>query len=447
MSSYNTGAMRLTAVTTSKEPLHRTRGITLGAVAVMICLVATLLSGCGLQNGTETIAFLRGKALWAINPDGSNLRLLSQGNIVSMTWSPDHHQYVMRFAQPFKATSPFSPLGAPDAPGELAVGSVNGGSAVQITPNLPGLSRSDAWWNANGNRLLYRELFSGAGPASATYIVSQADQPVGIARKTVAVNAGLPVLSPDGSRIASVDSNGSVHLGAPTATGTVVATGALLTIPGTNRPARLLWQPGHDALLYLASGARSAVALELLNLGGATHSLGEVSGLLDLAFSPDGTRLLLRTTQGFAVWSVAHPGQALFSWTEDDPAALPWWSPAGGRILIQRSGGWRLVDIAAQSVSTLVTFPGVAPTDISGVTGWHPAAGSPWNVQGDRFVFVGNTQELWHGKPLPLPRGGDTGLYVANPSSSDAPMLIDSGADRSPQWSYLDPSSTFLVMA
>lgn len=434
-------------VGTSPRTPHRRRGISVNAVLLVITLAATLLAGCGLESGSNTIAFLRGKTLWAINPDGSNLRALAKGNIVSMAWSPDHTQYVMRLAQTFASPSPLSLLGAPDAPGQLGVGSINGGSAVQITPSLAGLSRSDAWWNAHGNRLLYRESFSGAGLSGATYIVSQADQPVGIARKSVAQNAGVPVLSPDGSRIATLDNQGNIYLGAPGTAGNEIASGALLTLPGTNRPARLLWQPQHDALLYLAAGARSAVALELLPLGGTKRALGEVNGLLDLAFSPDGSRLLLRTTQGFTVWNVAQPGQAVFSWTENDPAALPWWSPAGGRILVQDSGGWRLVDLAQRSVRSLVAFPGAVTTDISDMTGWHPAAGSPWNAAGDRFVFVGSAQALWQGKPLAAPKGSNFGLYVGDPSSDSSPTLIDSGADRLPQWSYLDPSTTFLVLA
>jgi hypothetical protein len=157
--------------------------------------------------------------------------------------------------------------------------------------------------------------------------------------------------------------------------------------------------------------------------------------------------LLLRTTQGFAVWSVEHPGQALFSWTEDDPAALPWWSPAGGRILMQDSGGWKLVDIAQRNIRPLVTIPGATPTDIAGVTSWRPAAGSPWEATGNRFVFVASAQTLWQGKPLPAPHSSASGLYIADLTSNHAPILIDSGADRMPQWSYLDPSTTFLMMA
>lgn len=439
--------MKDTDTTTDTRHLTRERGIAASGILLVVCLAITLLAGCGLQNGSETIAFLRGKTLWAINPDGSGLRQLAEGNIVSVSWSPDHHQYVMRTTQTYAPPNPLSLLGAPDAPGELAVGSVSGGSTVQITPNLTGLTRSDAWWNADGNRLLYRESLAGTGLIGATYVVSQADQPVGIARKPVDENAGLPVLSPDGSRLASLDSKGNIYLGAPGSPGSVIATGALLTMPDSNRPARLLWQPQHNALLYLASGAQSKAAIELLPLGGKPHALGEVSGLLDLSFSPDGSRLLLRTTQGFAVWNVAQPGQAVFSWTEDDPAALPWWSPAGGRILVQDASGWQLVDIARHSISPLITFPGATATDTAKVSSWHPAAGSPWDATGNRFVFVGTNAALWQGKILPAPHAGTTGLYIADLASGRAPTLIDSGADLAPTWSYLDPSTAFLVMA
>jgi len=172
-----------------------------------------------------------------------------------------------------------------------------------------------------------------------------------------------------------------------------------------------------------------------------------VSGLLDISFSPDGSRLLLRTTQGFEVWNVAQPGNAVFSWTEADPAALPWWSPAGGRILVQDASGWQLVDIARHSISTLITFPGATSTDIAGASSWHPAAGSPWDATGNRFAFIGSANALWQGKALPAPHASATGLYIADLASGHAPTLIDSGADRSPTWSYLDPSTAFLVMA
>jgi hypothetical protein len=93
------------------------------------------------------------------------------------------------------------------------------------------------------------------------------------------------------------------------------------------------------------------------------------------------------------------------------------------------------------------TNNGLATPDTSTVKTWHPVTGSPWNAAGDRFVFVGNTQSLWQGKPLPALRGSSTGLYVADLSGSGIPTLLDSGDDRAPTWNYLDPSAVFLVMA
>ena len=429
------------------------RGIrngSIGSALLIFCLTATLLAGCSVQNGGDTIAFLRGKTLWAINPDGSGLRALAQGNIVSMAWSPDHHQMIYRVSNSPSVVvqSPLSLLGAPDAPGGLVVASVNGSAdAIQISPALVGVTWSDAWWNANGNRLLYRESLNTSAAPSATYFVSQADQPVGIARKPVVDNAGLPLLSPDGNRLATTDSNGNIRLGAPGSTGSIIANGALMTLPSASHPARLLWQPRHEALLYEAYGPNAAVTLQLLPIGGKVRMLGAVSGLLDLAFSPDGSQLLLRTTREFLIWDVAEPGKAVFSWPENDPIAMPWWSPAGGRILVQESSGLRLVDIAARSVRQLVTIPGAVSTDTSGIQNWHPAIGSPWNSAGDRFVFVGSDRANWQGKALPVAHGGAIGLYVADPSGGGMPTLLDSGDDRAPTWSYLDPSTVFLVTA
>lgn len=426
------------------------RGGSVGVILLIICLAATLLAGCSVQNGGDTIAFLRGKTLWAINPDGSGLRALAQGDIVSMAWSPDHHQMVYRISSSTSVAtqSPLSPHGAPDAPGGLIVASVNGSAdAIQISPALADVAWSDAWWNANGNRLLYRESLDSAAASAATYFVSQADQPVGIARKPVVGNTGLLVLSADGSRIATVDSDGNVRLGTSGSIGMIVATSALLTLPSASRPARLLWQPRHDALLYETMGDKGAVSIQLLTIGGRVRTLGAVSGLLDLAFSPDGSRLLLRTANEFLIMNVTEPGESVFSWPESDPAALPWWAPSSGRILVQESSGWQLVDIAARSVRQLVTIPGAVPTDISGIKNWHPATGSPWNSAGDRFVFVMSDMATWQGKALPVAHGGATGLYVADPSGGDMPTLLDSGDDRAPTWSYLDPSTVFLVTA
>ena len=417
---------------------------------VIVSVLASTLAACTPHTGGDTLAFLRAGQLWTINSDGSGAQTIADGNIVSSAWSPDHHQIVFRSSQQAYKRAAALPVGstwaAPDAPGNLFVISLDGGAALQITPDAAGVARSDAWWEQE-NRLLYREGAVEAADAKAppTYFVSQADQPGGIARKALVEDASLPALSPDGTRVAFIDSAGAVRVGTPGTPGTVVATDALITLPGTNRPAHLLWQPRHDALLYASSAA--GVTLLLRNLNGGTQTIGAVPALLDAAFSPDGSLLLVRTPATFELWDITSGGKPLFTWPGADPLALPWWSPNGQALLIEDTSGWQLVNVATRAISRLLTMtmPG-APQATTPQTTWHPTGASPWSPDGSHFVFVSAGGNLWQGKPLP--KGSTTGLYiaaVATGQATGAPTLIDSGADRSPEWSYLDPSTTFLM--
>jgi hypothetical protein len=406
-----------------------------------------LLAGCGLHNGGEELAFLRGDQLWTIQSDGSSPTAVTQANVAGFAWSPDHHQLVFRYGSTV-ATLPQPPgastLGLPDTPGNLAILSVNGGYALQITPQQAGSIRSDPWWDANGNRLVYREGLV-ASPQPPTYIVSQADQPVGIARKAALETTTFPAITPDGTRLAVLAPTGAVLIEAPGQSGTTLAQGALLTLPGTGRPARILWQPGHDAVLYAVADP-GGVALRLTDLHDGTRTIATTPALLDVAFSPDGSLILVRTPAAFELWSVAHPGAPLYSWPEADPLALPWWSPNGHSLLVQDATGWTLVNVAKRSAKPLVRYP--API-VAGnaVTSWNTTSNSPWSPDGTHFAFVAPAGSTWLGRTLPAPRSAATGLYVAaaGASASSLPALFDSGPDRAPSWSALDPATTFLV--
>lgn len=417
---------------------------------VILSVLATALTACATHTGGDTLAFLRAGQLWTINSDGSEAQAIANGTIVSFAWSPDHHQIVFRSSQQGSTSIAAWPAGsllsAPDAPGNLTVVSIDEGAALQITSDATGVARSDAWWE-NENRLLYRERAAGAA-GTTTYMVSQADQPDGIARKALVEDASLPTLSPDGSRVAVIDATGAIRVGAPGTPGSIVATDALLTLPGTNRPAHLLWQPHRNALLYATSSA-AGITLLLRNLDGGTQTLGTVPALLDAAFSPDGSLVLVRTPDAFELWSVPSAGAPLFTWPEADPLALPWWSPNGQTLLVEDASGWQLVHMTTHAISRLLTTssPG-APPAITPQTEWRPTSASPWNPGGTQFVFVSAKSDLWQGQSLPAPQGSATGLYVAAVpanQASEAPRLINSGDDRSPGWSYLDPSTTFLI--
>jgi hypothetical protein len=177
--------------------------------------------------------------------------------MLGISWSPNHQQIVLRMSNG-KTPADTSPYGYTDLNSELGVTSVDGGSVIPITPPNSGLWRSDAWWDASGNRLLYREEKSASNGhlASPQWILSQSDQPAGIARQDLPASVTLPAVNSDGSLIASIDANGRVLVGAPGSTPSIIATGAITTLPGSpGYPARPLWQPNTGTLLYAFASA------------------------------------------------------------------------------------------------------------------------------------------------------------------------------------------------
>jgi hypothetical protein len=254
------------------------------------------------------------------------------------------------------------------------------------------------------------------------------------------------VLSPDGKQIAVIDAQGNVRLGSAERQDRVVGSGALVTLPQVARPARVLWQPRHNALLYpTASSGGVSLVLSDLTSGDATV-IGATAVALDYAFSPDGTRLMVQTPDTLEVWNVTQPGPPLYMWRENDPFALAWWSPDGSAVLVEDHTGWWLGDAKSGVFGLLLSYGtpvGNAPP--TNVASWHPAAGSPWSANGAQMVFVSGAG-IWRGQELAPPRSGPFGLYVAEPrNTSSRPRLLDSGPDSAASWSYADPSTTFLV--
>lgn len=418
-------------------------------LVTLVATVLTLVAGCALHTGGDTVAFLRGGVLWTMHPDGSNPIVVAGNAVVGFAWSPNHHELVYRSGASAllaaRSRPGMSTLAAPDAPSVISVASINGGASIQVSPDQDASLRSDAWWDPSGHRLLYAEYVGTPAPAP-NYAVSQADQPAGIARKQVANAATLPVLSPDGYSVAVVDSQGEARLGSPTNESRVLASGALISLPQAGRPARILWQPKHQAVLY-AEATSGGVSLVLKDINDARATvIGTSALILDYAFSPDGSRLLVEAPHRLEVWDVTRPGPPIQTWAERDPYALAWWARDSKSILIQDATGWSLTDARTAAQTPLVRFTTpVTSFPDSAITSWHPATGSPWSADGSRFVFVSGPA-TWRDVSLAPPSTGSVGLYIADPaSSSAAPRLIDSGADTAPSWSYADPSTTFLV--
>jgi hypothetical protein len=412
--------------------------------ALLGALLLALVAGCAYHPGGDALAFLRDGKLYTIQADGANLHQIAGEGIVSYSWSPSRQQLVYRAASPFPSNRGQSPLeNAPDLSGNLSVVSVNGGSTLPITPDAASLVRSDAWWNADGNRLLYAERFPTTdGLDSATeYVVSQADQPVGIASKSISDAATAPALSADGSQVARINAQGDLLLGAPGTSGKEVASGMLRQLPGTSRVGRALWRPRTNDLLYMTAAENNAVQLILRSGSGATRSLGTVTGMLDACFSLDGSWLLVRTTERFTVWDVRSPGSARYEWANSDQTAIPYWSPDSKRLLVFDAAGATLINLDAKTTTHVLAYAQPYRTR-QGMPHWRPALGSPWSPDGASIVFMAAVGDSWNGVKLTT-----AGLYVTTISASRAgnARLIDSGADEAPLWSYLDPSASFLL--
>jgi hypothetical protein len=426
-----------------------------GALALTGCILGLVLAGCGITihpGGTE-LAFLRDGTIWVIAPDGTNARNLTSGNIVSLAWSPDHHQLLYRLLEGGTVfPAPTQTSAVPDAAAGIMIIGINGGFPLGLSRDNTTTERSDAWWNPSGNRLLYRQAYT-ATPSAPIYVVSQSDQPAGIASKPLLNAASLPVLASDGHEVAVLDSGGDLRVGAPSSPGIILAHGGLLTLPGSDRPAHLLWQPLHNALLYPAASAGGGVTLSLIGLDGKVRWSLSLPALVDAAFSPDGSLLLVRTPTQFEVFKVGNTA-SIFSWSQSDQTALPWWAPDSNRLLVLDHSGLTLVDIHKHVMETLLTVQaadGSSPAPVTS-TEWHPATTDPWATGGDQIVFAASKGDSWRtgGKAtLPAPTAGDHGLYVValQGDTPGLPALIDSGNDSLPTWSYPDPSTTFLIEA
>jgi hypothetical protein len=423
-------------------------------------LLAGIFGACspGHTGGNE-IGFLRGGALWEIDPDGSNLHQIASDHIAGFSWSPDHHQIVLRTASggPPAGTHPY---GLGDLKSELGVTSVDGGNIIQITPPDSGLARSDAWWNASGNRLLYREEQAGSDGqlAAPRWKLSQADQPAGIARKDLPASVVPPAVNSDGSLVASIDASGRLLVGAPGSQTSVVATGALTALPGSpGYPARPLWQPNTGALLYAVASAGPApdvTTLILRTSSGSTRALLAVANLQQYAWSPDGQTLLVRTASEYRLYSAS--GAERFTWNDTNAASLPFWSPDSRWLLIVEPGSVTLVNITAHQRQTLLsgTFALPAPPGDSALAPFlRPATSSPWNRDSSALLLTSDGQGTWEAqpnKPLPTASGSGNGLYLVTlgqqNSAPQFPTLIDWGEHQSVAWTTLDPNCAFLVV-
>lgn len=424
-------------------------------LTVLGTLVVSMLAACSPgHTGSTEIGFLRGGALWAIDPDGTNLHQIESGQMIGLSWSPDHHQIVLR-QQNERASGGAHPVGLGDLKSELGVTAIDGGNIIQITPPNSGLLRSDAWWDASGNRLLYREEAPGANGSAGTpqWKLSQSDQPAGIARKDLPASAVLPAVNSDGSLIASIDAQGHVLVGSPGSSPQTITTGALALLPGSNYPARPLWQPVTGALLYATAGPNPNDTRLLLRASdGSAHPLATIPNLQQYAWSPDGRWLLARTASDYRLYSPA--GNEYFVWNDSASVSLAFWSPDSRFLLILEPDGASLVNVASQRQLPLLNAAiSLPPAPEAGQAPFlRPATNSPWKPDSSALLFTAPRGSAWSAQPdrsLPTASGSGDGLYATTldqlSGTPQFPTLLDWGEHQDVAWSTLDPNCAFLL--
>jgi hypothetical protein len=432
-------------------------------------LLLTGLAACspGHAGGNE-IAFLRDGNLWTIDPDGANAFEIAAGNppVIGYGWSPTHQILTFRtldadFAKTSAAkhlsSNPITQLPG-DVPGTLNTIGIDGGSPIPIIFSSPAIQYSNAWWNASGSRLIYREETAATtySPLAVRWWVSQNDQPGGIARKPLPNSFSIPSIASDGSRATGNSRSG---LFTTTLSGSNLQYIVQNVLPGHPLAAtleRVLWQPAHaqpDLLYAIASspaqaGAAPAMIQLILRDAHGHWTIAATCACSQFAWSPDGEHILYSSGSTYTI--VDLNDNSSFAVPGED-GSVPYWSPDSRFLLLDGLHALSLVKVASQqqqvllSDNNLSTAPAMRSVVLPEVNALlQPLSNSPWAGDSRHFLFLTRGRLLWQGKSL----SSGKGLYTM--SMSDAgqlqgtPGLVDSGNDTQAGWTYENPNTSFL---
>ncbi len=437
-----------------------------------LLLIAAALVSCspGHLGGNE-IAFVRDGHLWTVDPDGSNAFEVVGGDVsvTGYAWSPDHHIFAFRLLDTTYASTPAGKhlqvnplLGIPgDLPGSLNTVGIDGGTPIPIIPSLSGKLHSNAWWNSGGTRLLYREVPTAQqnlGPISASWWVSQDDQPEGIARKSLPTTFSIPSFTPDSALTIGNSLQGVFTTTLAGADFHLLVQGPL---PGHPLPAaleRLLWQPAHaqPALLYAilstpapapAPGAPTAPVTLLMRNPNGQLSTVATCACTQFAWSPDGNAILYTTGAAYTVYSLAT--HTSYSFTAEN-GSVPYWSPDSRFLLLDGLHTLTLLSLAGHRQQLLLSDGATnvtPPSPPNPLAFLQPAPNNLWASDSRHFLVLARGRMLWQNHALHAPSAGN-GLYAATIDDAGhiqgTPTLVDSGNNSQPGWSYEDPNTSFL---
>lgn len=435
---------------------------------VVLLLCTSIISCSPGHLGGNEIAFVRAGQLWTIDPDGANAYMIvAQATpVIGYSWSPTHQLLAFRTLDAdYARTSSGKHLVINamtqmpgDTPSDLNTVGIDGGVPIPIVFSSPDVMHSNAWWNTNGNRLLYREEPTNTtqSPSDALWWVSQNDQPGGIARKLLPASLSIPSISPDSSLVSGIATS---SLFTTTLSGT--STRLLPTIPSPDHilPApleRALWQPAHTTpgILYAVeqpspapktNGAASlTIALLLRQADGQVTTL-TTCACAQFAWSPNGDMALYSSGTGFTVLNI----QDLSTFSlAGETGSVPYWSPDSRFLLLDGQHTLTLVDIAQRRQQSLLndgSGENSTQEQAAPVTALlQPAPNSLWSADSHHFLFLTKGRLLWQGQSMSAGNGLYTVTIDTSGQAQSAPALIDRGNDTQAGWSFEDANTSFL---
>jgi hypothetical protein len=353
-----------------------------------------------------------------------------------------------------------------DAPSTLNTIGIDGGTPLSIAFSSPDVRYSNAMWNTNGTRLLYRQTataFSG-NPANVNWWISQNDQPGGIAIKAFPGSYSIPSLSYIiQNYLVLGNSNNGLFTTSLDSTHLHSLTRAVL--PGHPLPAsleRVLWQPGHQDHTFLyARGSASVVPSSQgnseisLSVQLVVQSLnGQISPIAtcictQFAWSPNGNYIVYSTGTHDTIVNMQNNS----SWSISvENGSVPYWSPDANFLLLDAPRSLSLIDMTTKQQLSLLSSNAQQENSSSNQNDMlpttnallQPAANSLWAADSRHFLFLTHDRLLWQEKPLHAGKGLYTVTIDKDGHPQGDPVLADAGNDTQAGWSYQDPNTSFL---
>jgi len=262
--------------------------------------------------------------LWALTVETGERRLLSDGDAVQPSWSPNGHRIAY-----------WGTTGA--GPGTVWTIPAGGGDPVAATTD-----ESINWnpaWAPDGRHLYFSSNRGGSMNVWRVPIDERSGRPTGPA-EAVTSGAGASsqhvTLSRDGQRIAYVSRVETMNLqkiGFDVSTGTVQGTAESIT-----RGSRAVAQPSVSGdgrhLAFNSSGAQEDVFVIRADGGGLQQLTDDAARDRAARWSPDGQRIAFYSdrTGKLELWAINRDGGGLRQLTQSPGAHYPVWSPDGRRM-------------------------------------------------------------------------------------------------------------------